>query len=405
MYFSTTNRTSMRRSRALASKRMLLPHMHEWLKPGKVKSRPISLSLLGVVALTACELSLAPAQGDPPELDHALYAPVSLTGVVLHDSELLKLPTRIEWVEDQLVVLDIASDSIIHVLSASTGNHLRSFGRKGEGPGELLGPWSIDSAPQELGAIWVFDLSLHRLTRFPLDDEVPQAKNGSQLELLRLRSDVTLLDPIWVDSTIITLGFFRSGRLGLFARDGRLLDTKGLVPTLNVLMPGELTQHAFQSRLAANPSRTRLAVASRHSDRMEVYTDGGVLLHVAEPPFAFLPRAATRHRAGRLEMITGEDLRFGYLDLAATEERIFALFSGRTRRGFPGQANFGRYIHVYDWSGTLVEVLRLPLPAIALSVDPRGAFIFAMHHDPEPTIGRYEYLASYCEVHREASQC
>ncbi|NIU77657.1 MAG: hypothetical protein GWN71_30125, partial [Gammaproteobacteria bacterium] len=90
-------------------------------------------------------------------------------------------------------------------------------------------------------------------------------------------------------------------------------------------------------------------------------------------PFDFEPVFEVGRKNGQPSLATGADLRFGYVDVATTEDRIYALFSGQTRGGAPpGRAVFGLYVHVYDWTGQLREVLELDRPAISVAVTEDG---------------------------------
>jgi hypothetical protein len=148
-------------------------------------------------------------------------------------------------------------------------------------------------------------------------------------------------------------------------------------------------QHAYQSRRAANPSQTRFAVATRHADLFEVYRLDGTLLARAVPPFGFVPEYAVRERSGRPVLHTGLDLRSGYVEAVATASPVYALFSGRTRSSFPGRANLGQYVHVYDWDAVLLDDYRLEDAAVALAVDPDGQHLYTLRHEPAPVVVRH----------------
>jgi hypothetical protein len=90
-------------------------------------------------------------------------------------------------------------------------------------------------------------------------------------------------------------------------------------------------------------------------------------------------------------MASGDDLRFGYVDVATTGSRIYGLFSGRRRGDFPrGQAVYARQIHVFDWAGELEAVLDLDSDVIAIAADERDRVLYAIRHDPLPAIVKYE---------------
>lgn len=88
-------------------------------------------------------------------------------------------------------------------------------------------------------------------------------------------------------------------------------------------------------------------------------------------------------------MATGDDLRVGYVGLASTDRHIYALFAGLTRAEAGRNSFFGREVHVFDWTGELVERLTLDEIAFAMAVSPDGRELFAARHDPEPAVVRY----------------
>ncbi|HEX7118016.1 MAG TPA: BF3164 family lipoprotein [Longimicrobiales bacterium] len=352
------------------------------------RTRRAGAALLGgaLIGVLACEPA-APGYGEPPELDHSRWEPVALTAEVVTDSEFLALPKEVEVVGPYLTLIDAAADSVITVVRRATGELVRTFGRRGEGPGEYSGAWSIEPVPGSENAIWIYDFSLLRLTRVSLDRTGRAGQPATRM--VHLSSEVIVVDPVWVDSTVMSLGLFSSGRLAQFGADGRLIRTFGSLPPGDDEIPPAVLQHAYQSKLKANPSRTRLALATRHADRLEIYRPDGRLVAAPPPLFGFLPKFEIREDDGEPAMATGQDLRFGYIDLTTTDDRIFALFSGRTRRGFPGRANFGEYVHVFDWDGRLLSVLRFDSDALSISVDPSGRTLYAIRHDPRPAILAY----------------
>lgn len=352
--------------------------------------RPILLVGMAAFVASACSGG-GTRQVEQAELDHSRFAPRLLEAEVLYDGDVLGLPWRIAVVDGYLLVIDVASDSVLHLFDAHDGRHVLSFGRRGEGPGEFTGAWSIDPVPEKHGEAWVYDVSLRRFTRMLLADGASGRIDpvGAEPEAIQLLAEVTLLDPLWSDTLIVSLGFFRGGRLGHFDADGRFLRAGGELPSSDDPVPEEARQHAYQSMLAADPSRSRFVVATRHADLLEVLRADGTVTARADPPFGFLPQYGVREWGGTVDLRTGTDLRFGYLDVAATDHRVYALFSGRTRRAFPGAANQGEYVHVYDWDASLLEVYRLDRPAVAITADREGGGLFAVRHTPEPAVVRY----------------
>lgn len=75
--------------------------------------------------------------------------------------ETLRFPTRLAVAGDELIVLDRYSRQAVTALDRVSGRVRRAFGRHGQGPAELFGPFAI--AADGTGVV-VLDASMNRLT-------------------------------------------------------------------------------------------------------------------------------------------------------------------------------------------------------------------------------------------------
>ncbi len=295
-----------------------------------------------------------------------------------------------------LVVLDDAGDSIVHVLRRTDGFRVRSFGRQGSGPGEykaawsLLKPWTATS-----DEVWIFDISLQRLTHIDLGPVETETVGRLDTRLVQLRGNASATSPLWLGDTILlTPGFFPEARFARFKQTGELHDKVGPLPTWHSEVPPQVRQHAYVGMLAKSDAKGLVALATRHADQIEIYRQNGELIRRVTGPFGFDPRFTVGvGNGGKPILQTGDDLRFGYVDVTATDDHIFALFSGRTRKDYGSDAVFGRHVHVYDWSGQLLEAIELDADLLTLAVDTDGRFLYGVRHDPIPAILAYPLVS------------
>lgn len=344
----------------------------------------LAIPLLAVLA-AACTDTPANGRYGPASLDHSKLPVERVKGRTLYDADLLGFPSDIARVGRYLTVLDGAADSVVHVLRAEDGSYVRSLGRRGAGPREFKGAWTLgDSEGDEL---WVYDLSVRRMTRIDLGVPVERAGEPLPMRSFNLVSSLTPTDPRWCgDTVLVSPGFFVDGRIARFNPAGELVRTVGAVPEDGSGMPPTVRQEAYVGRLAVDPAGRRLAIATRHADRIEIYRCDGTLLGRVRGPFGFDPVYGTaRGRNGPI-MSTGDDLRFGYVDVAATGKYIFALFSGRTREGYKGDSSFGRFVHVFSWDGRLLRVVEADSDLLAITVDPAANTLYAIRHAPSPAV-------------------
>jgi hypothetical protein len=293
------------------------------------------------------------------------------------------LPAAIIRVGERLAVLDVYGDSVIVMFDASSGVLASRFGRRGGGPGEFRGPQSL-ARDTSAAALWIHDLELGRLTRFGLDASgVPH-----DTLLVTLSVAAAVLGPKWRPDGFIALGFFDGGRFAIFAPDGSLVRYVGAMPTLESgeKVPAHVVQHAYQGKMDIGPSGTPMAVADRHASLIELYHVDGTPIRKIEGPVRFRPVFTVVDRAGGAVFATDDDLVFGYTDVVVLRDRIFALYSGRRRRDYPGRAVYGGSVHVFSYSGVLRSVAILPSDAIAMAASERDSALYIAVQDPEPAI-------------------
>lgn len=330
----------------------------------------------------------APASAAPPSLD-LLEASRLIPGQVLNESDVLAAPTDVEVMGEALIIADDFADQPLRILDRGEGEVVRALGRKGAGPREFESAFSIDVI-DPAGEFMVHDVMLQRVTRVDLREDFDGDRWVGDRSV-QLKAEAMMVETAWAGDGMVGLGTFPTGRIGHLDTEGRLVRTTGPTPMDDREVPPEVRQQAYQSRLKANPSRTRWAVATRYADRLEIFDDTGRLVAEGERPYAFEPVYESRRSGDVATMASDGDMRFGYLDITTTDQRIYALFSGRTRA--EGGANYGDIIHVFDWEGRLVDVLQLDARVIAVSVDPSGEALYGVRHNPLPAILAYDLTA------------
>ncbi len=316
-----------------------------------------------------------------------------LTGTLVGSGESYFTPTYVVTRDSLLLVLDRGSERYFSVVSKRTGRVLSRFGTKGDGPGEFRGPFSVHVDTKDSNKLWMFDLNLRRLTSaslggIPLRSGFPVF--SSTTINLPLFDILPMSNGTFLGTTLSPDG----ERFVQIRADGAVERKIGrtLPPPSNI--PMSVWQNAQRVHMARSPDGSKFVAASRYADRIEIYSASGQLLATCQRHFGFDPvfsKDAFGVGAGKNGPImgTGPDSRWAYVSVTTSNRRIYAIFSGKTSRGFSSSASMGHVLHVFDWTGRSVGVFRLDNMVISIAVEPDDSQLYAVRHDPEPAIVKY----------------
>jgi hypothetical protein len=314
--------------------------------------------------------------------DHATRGEILIRG-----EKFIIYPQTIAVAGDYLVVGDRA-DTLVRLFDRHDGRHIASVGRKGSGPGEFQAVWSIQGRRTASGEtwIWLYDIGLNRLTGYSLTAEGPSPVRYS----VQSRLPGKAMSMQWLnDSVLVAVGVFEQARFYLSDLSGDPRGAFGKIPLASERFPALAAQQALQPRLAVRPDGGAIAVAARYAARVDIYDMPGGDLIPAQVPVPFDPLVNLRTGGAMPIFVSDGDTRFGYVAVTGNKHGIYALFSGRTRAQYPGRANFGDQVHLFDWNGHFVAALALEQDAIDIAVDDSGTDLYALSLDPEPAILKY----------------
>ena len=293
-----------------------------------------------------------------------------LNGTVVHDSPVLAIPTQLRVHGNYLLVIDAGSDSAVHAFNKRDGGFVQSFGRRGKGPGEFTGAWSLAPSLTSPVVVWVYDLPLRRFTPLTLEG----TEDISKPRAVTFDGPGIPLGPLWLtDSTIASLGFYLDGRMALYDAGGHLETTRFESSWSAAVQP-----QAEQAMLVRHPTRPLFLAANRYRSSIQI-------LDLATERLSDVTSPA--HAPPKTGAISFEQ--FAYLDAAATHEYVYALFSGRHSQTFGRRATYGTCIHRFDWDGIDRGAFRLDTDVISIAVDDSSKTLYAIRHAPTPAILRY----------------
>jgi len=347
------------------------------------------------VALAGCTSDSSthfPGYGPPADQDFSYdgFQVDTTSGTTILDSTRVENPYDLVVSAGRLFVMEQYPPPVLRVFGLGTWQLEAEAGRRGEGPGEVMVPWRLFAAPN--GDPWIFDMRQRRIVRYyRIDDSGALVPDE---ETISLQSGLPIITVKWLtDTTLVAYGFFDDERFALFRADGTLLGHFGGVPDWPEALPVMLRNQHGEVEIAVHPSRGLFVAATRYGSRIEVLDFSGERRALARTPFDFrsgVSFASTREGSG---LAWGPDMRIGYIGVVATEDRIFALFSGRTLKLHGRNAAYGRHVHVFDWDGELRRIIYLDADAFKLAVEPDGSAIYTVGVE-DTAVRRYDLSSS-----------
>lgn len=280
------------------------------------------------------------------------------------------------FIEDQL------TENLIKVYDAATGEKMYEFGRKGRGPGELDGVFTIQRW-SDPGYIEISDVSNKKNDIYNVDclkqkPPVSQAHNCIETSVPTLASRQALI--INNNDLVLNHGATVQGNLYL-SRDGQTTQHLVEIPR-PVSEKYANPMHAvitMSGRLAASPDRTRFAYFANTFDWALFFERNGddiELIH--EHGFSYLPEFNVRNNG----VITpSENYRAGFGHAVSGKEHYFVLYSGKNAEEAEAEGvlapHYTNRLKVFDWEGNEVREIQLD----------RAISIFTVNHDETKIYG------------------
>lgn len=288
---------------------------------------------------------------------------------------------------DRLWVVDAGEDPFLHLIDAGTGAVVRSFGRRGEGPGDFESIMWLEPNPHDPAGVVAFDVQLRRLTEIGLDSTgVPSV--GTIVELPSSPRPRRVI-------------LFRNGYLGWLSEPGPRWVLFGHDGETSRYVDGPLVgpeEAPFKERMNASsalmvcdkPDESKFAVLYVSAGRIELHDSAAAFLGLAGVPDStngsFEPQ-----RNGELRW---NGSRFFYSSCAATNRFLFALFSGREMGPAADVTWAGDVVEVYSWDGVLAGQIDLSTRVTRIAIDSLGSTLYGSGADGQ-TVFRFDVPSEF----------
>jgi hypothetical protein len=310
-----------------------------------------------------------------------------IEGQILLNEELLLDPCVILLHDSVLIIANYKGEPLIELYDIY-GNAKNKFLTIGKGPEEILTVGSLQASVTN-NNIYIYDLFQKKFLEFDVKRSSQSAirpdtiYNYSGYLYLHQKDSTVLFDKLFMGKDCL-IGESRDvrGRIVLMNFDGRLIGFAGDYP---LKMYEELSEYGnaqlYASDFVLNNDASKLALATYSAEMIDVFD----ISEISAPKLiwshqGFLPHDLYIFEVGNsVRAAHTKESQSGYVDLAASNSFVYALFSGKYIK--EKKYDYGNIIRVVSWDGTNRFELQSDMDLRRISVSPDDKKIYAIAID------------------------
>lgn len=302
------------------------------------------------------------------------------------DKTIIGFPSMMIYIDSAIVVVSFKHSNYITIFDLKS-NQIIETGIKGRGPGEITMPASLSKSNSNDNLFNIYDYAQKKLLMFDIDS-CRQNKGKTK--------PIKIFDTESMPYKCISLGLNKLVLSGLFDEyyHFRICDSlKNTIfqfgdynyDTSDKNDPRNLSL-AYQGIIAIKDSNFVWACSNAHM--IETYEIGKEYEVIKKGSFVNgTPQYKPINRTNGFSSAMKIENRKGFLDLAATSERIYLLYSGKTMNNQnPSDLVKSSEIQVFDWDAVPVEKIILDKEIFNLAISENDKKVYGIIHDPEPRL-------------------
>ena len=310
---------------------------------------------------------------------------LSVTNIYNNVDVYMRYPYRIRLADSVIFVMDLhAADYYIHKLSNEVSTkHISSYGKRGEGPEELLDAENIRIDSD--GRLWTLDANRHKLVMW---DSCGQEETNLSPQLIR-SLDFALMN----DSTFIVPDYTGEHRICLLNRNGDIIKQLFSIPDKRRHNTSCITlAQAWRSFIDYNPKTGILAVVTQLGQVLEIYN------LKEERHIASINIENGTPRFSEKESYAIPNGIMGYSDVHVSDNAIYALFWGYSFKDMQNgkvKQEGGNKLQVFDTKGIPVEEYILDRHITGFCIDKTRNRLLALDTNSDQPIIEYYLKVKY----------
>lgn len=294
-------------------------------------------------------------------------------------------PVRVILIDTFLIAADMKKDSILNIFSTRSKEYLGNYISRGSGPNELITCSSMTESNNSK-SFWTFDISSRKFSECNIDSLLNNnTKFNKTINFNKIKSELIAINqPQWIsDNTLICNSLFKYNER-FFILDKELnIKKKVYNSNLNIheKFSEKILGDIFSSFIDIKPDRSKIAVAGRYLDLLEIYDNNGDLLTMTKGPTKdFNFKFDIENSLNQGSLIKLPETKRGYIGIKTTNNYIYLLYSGKDRKN-PDHYSFSNIIYTFDWNGNPIKKYELDAQISSFEIDEKENKIYGLHHD------------------------
>ncbi|MFA8432935.1 MAG: BF3164 family lipoprotein [Marinifilaceae bacterium] len=348
--------------------------------------RYLAVCLLGILLLGCTPSPVDDPLADFNKIDYA-KPQKTFEGIKLYN------PTTV-LIKDSLGIFwDWNGENYLTCYDLKQQKAICAFGKKGNGPGEILRPFRLDWNRNK-SEVDVYVIELNQIHSYQLKDLVDSVIVDRKQKVKPTKANFR--SAIYInDSLVMGEGYFFGceNRFGLYNLKSKKFTGFAQYPeddhpeTISIFKSS-----AYQCILMKHPSKEFVLAANGYSpmfDIIDVSTQK--IIHKRHYKYPDYVPPASNEYTGKISVPIKRTNIDGFAGVDVTEEKIYMLFSGRTYEEYKDRCQYGNFILVYDWEGNPLKAYQVDLDLKSIAVDEKLNRIYAIAVDDEYTSKLVQY--------------
>lgn len=266
---------------------------------------------------------------------------------------------QVKLIDSILMINEFRNDMLLSFWNKNNGKLIKKEGRVGRGPYEFNPPIYLNCGDQGKN-IQIIDRRKNTVSNFILNNDLSikfTKKYGPFSSSCQVLTNV--------EDLIIGQGLFKDGRFIMYDLDNNKVGVDGEFPNIKIKLNGKGVENIdnnvkamiFQGSIISKPREKMFAFIHSKVPIIEVFEvlENREIKKVNE----FRIEADINLKefsSGRVVSAKLSDTSpRGFIDAHVTNEYIYTLYSGRSRREFPNNYYLGNSILVFDWECNLIK--------------------------------------------------